>query len=71
MSHHELYGGIEAGGTKFVCVAGSGPENIIERTRINTTTPGETFQKKIHFFQSYITAGKITAIGADGNVYLP
>ncbi|HEY9153470.1 MAG TPA: ROK family protein [Anaerolineales bacterium] len=63
MSQHELYGGIEAGGTKFVCAVGNGPENIVERTRINTTSPDETFQKVIQFFQPYTIAGKIISIG--------
>ncbi|MCL4527961.1 MAG: ROK family protein [Chloroflexi bacterium] len=44
-------------------MVGSGPENIVEQTRIETATPDETFQKVIQFFQPYITSGKITAIG--------
>ncbi len=63
MSEQQLYGGIEAGGTKFVCVVGNGPENIVGRTRIDTTLPEETFGKVIQFFQPYTTTGKITAIG--------
>ena len=63
MSEQQLYGGIEGGGTKFVCVVGSGPENIVERTRIETTAPDETFQKVIQFFQPYTTTGRITSIG--------
>ena len=63
MSQHQLYGGIEAGGTKFICVVGSGPEDIVERIRIETTTPDETFQKVIQFFQPYTTTGRITSIG--------
>lgn len=58
-----IYGGIEAGGTKIICVIGSGPENIIDQIRIETTTPDETFQKIIRFFQPYTTSGKIVAIG--------
>ena len=63
MTQHQLYGGIEAGGTKFVCAVGSGPENMIERTRIDTTTPDETFQKVIQFFKPYADQAKITSIG--------
>ena len=63
MIQHQLYGGIEAGGTKFVCVVGRGPENIIERTRIETTTPDETFQKAIQFFKPYTDQEKIKSIG--------
>jgi fructokinase len=63
MSEHQLYGGIEAGGTKFICVVGSGPENIVEQTRIDTTVPEETLGKVIRFLQAYTTTRKIAAIG--------
>ena len=63
MNNSQLYGGIEAGGTKFICVVGSGPENILEKTRIETTVPEETLGKVIRFFQPYTTTGKVTAIG--------
>ncbi|HWF07417.1 MAG TPA: ROK family protein [Bryobacteraceae bacterium] len=36
-----LYGAIEAGGTKFVCGVGTGPEDLVT-TRIPTTSPVET-----------------------------
>ncbi len=45
-----VYGGIEAGGTKFVCAAGTGPDDIREITRIPTTTPDETIAKVVEFF---------------------
>src|SRR5271157_246248 len=63
MSQHQLYGGIEAGGTKFICVVGSGPENILDQTRIETTTPDETFQKVIQFFKPIAHLEKIKSIG--------
>ncbi len=63
MNDSQFFGGIEAGGTKIICVVGGGPEIIIERTRIETTTPDETFQKIIQFFQPFTTSGKINAIG--------
>ncbi len=37
-----LVGGIEAGGTKYVCSVGSGPEDLRAETRFPTTTPEET-----------------------------
>lgn len=46
-----LFGGIEAGGTKFVCVLGSDPENILFEKRFPTTSPEETIQFTIDFFQ--------------------
>ena len=63
MASEDLYGGIEAGGTKFVCMVGSGPENITQQVRIQTTTPDETFRKVIEFFQPHITAERIKTIG--------
>lgn len=57
----KLYGGIEAGGTKFVCVIGSGPDNILAEERFPTTTPDETIARSIAFFQRH--GGDLAAIG--------
>ena len=46
-----LYGGIEAGGTKFVCAVGSGPHDLRDIKRIPTTTPSETIGQVIEFFK--------------------
>jgi fructokinase len=46
-----LYGGIEAGGTKFVCATGSGP-NHLDRITFPTTTPEETIGRAIEFFRT-------------------
>jgi len=45
------YGGVEAGGTKFVCATGSGPEDL-ERETFPTTTPIETIGRAIEFFRA-------------------
>lgn len=63
MTPDRLYGGIEAGGTKVICVVGSSPENIVAQTRIQTTTPDETFQKIVLFFQPFTTARTIKSVG--------
>lgn len=47
-----LYGGIEAGGTKFVCAVGTGPDDIRAETRFPTSTPDEAITKAIDFFKS-------------------
>jgi fructokinase len=47
----KLYGGIEAGGTKFVCVVASSPSDIRSRVRIGTTSPRETLGQVIDFFK--------------------
>jgi fructokinase len=57
-----LYGGIEAGGTKFVCAVGLGPGQIFAEERFPTTTPGETFKRVLNFFQQQ-SYGSISSIG--------
>lgn len=47
----ELYGGIEAGGSKFICAAGSSPEDLAAVKEIATTTPAETIERVIDFFR--------------------
>ncbi len=46
-----LYGAVETGGTKVVCIVGSGPEDIRAETRIPTTTPQSTIAQSIEFFR--------------------
>lgn len=60
-----LYGGIEAGGTKFVCAVGTGPDDIRAEVRFPTTSPTETIQKAISFFneQQKLLHRPLTAIG--------
>ncbi len=51
MSHPEpLIAAIEAGGTKFNCTLGRGPNKILATTRIATTTPKETLDAVLRFF---------------------
>jgi fructokinase (EC 2.7.1.4) len=56
----ELYGAIEAGGTKFVCAVGSNPEDLTE-VRFSTTSPSETLARAIAFFDSY--RGRLAGLG--------
>jgi fructokinase len=63
MSKEKLYGGIEAGGTKFVCVVASGPGQVIDEIRFMTTMPEETLGKAIQFFQPFVASGQVSAIG--------
>jgi fructokinase len=60
----QLFGGIEGGGTKFVCAIGTDPANIIAEARFQTTTPQETLDQVIDFFKHQeINLGKLAAIG--------
>lgn len=47
MTRH--FAGIEAGGTKFVCAVGSGPDDLSSPTSFPTTKPAETIQRTLDF----------------------
>jgi len=48
------YGGVEAGGTKFVCAIGRSPQEIIAQIRFPTTTPEETLSRAATFFSDFM-----------------
>jgi fructokinase len=58
-----LYGGIEAGGTKFVCAVGSGPDDVRAEVRFATGAPEETISQAIAFFRQQQQDEPLTAIG--------
>jgi len=49
----KLYGGMEGGGTKFVCAVGTGPSKIVEEIRFPTTSPIETLDHAVAFFKNF------------------
>jgi len=59
----KLFGGIEAGGTKFVCAIGDETGKILSEVTLPTHTPEETLPAVIKFFQESEYAKKITAFG--------
>ena len=60
----QLLGGIEAGGTKFVCAVGTGPGDIRAEERFPTTTPAETIGRAVAFFQArQAEYGPVAALG--------
>lgn len=64
-----LVAGIEAGGTKFVCALGTGPDDIRSRCRIDTTTPKETLGKVVEFLheqQSKVGSPEAVGVGSFG-----
>ncbi|HET6594653.1 MAG TPA: ROK family protein [Anaerolineales bacterium] len=63
MQNKRLFGGIEAGGTKFVCLIAGGPNHIVDEIRLNTTMPEETLGRAIQFFKPFVSSGQIHAIG--------
>lgn len=59
-----LFGGIEGGGTKFVCAVGTGPDDIRAEVRFPTTSPQETMAQAVEFFQQQEDRfGKLASIG--------
>jgi len=58
-----VYGGVEAGGTRFVCVIGSSPDSLEAETSFATTTPQETIDRTIAFFQRYRGREPLSAVG--------
>jgi fructokinase len=60
----ELLGSIEAGGTKFVCAVGTGPDDVRTETRFPTEEPDATLQRAIAFFEGAgVEYGGLAAIG--------
>lgn len=59
----KVYGGIEAGGTWFVCAVGSGPDYLASEIRFRTASPARTIKKAITFFQEQSKHQALTAIG--------
>ncbi len=59
-----LFGGIEAGGTKFVCAVGTGPDDVRDEVRFPTTTPAETLARAAEYFREVQQrVGAISALG--------
>jgi len=59
-----LFGAIEAGGTKFVCAVGTGPEDLRDEVRFPTARPAETLGQALDYFrQAEKKHGKLTALG--------
>lgn len=58
-----ILGGIEAGGTKFVCAVGTGPGDVRSEIRFPTTTPEETIGRAIAFFEEQARQNELAAIG--------
>lgn len=65
-----LFGAIEAGGTKFVCAIGTGPDDVHAVERFPTTTPDDTLRRAIAFFQQYDSHIAALGIGSFGPVDL-
>lgn len=59
-----LFGTLEAGGTKFLCAVGTGPDDVRDIERVPTSSPEETLSAVIAYFQSAIRRhGPLAALG--------
>ena len=56
-------GGIEAGGTKFVCVVGDGGTEIEAEARFATRDPESTLGDALSFFREATAVGPLDAVG--------
>lgn len=59
----DVFGAVEGGGTKFVCLLGTGPDHVVDETRFPTTTPDETLGRVIEFFQRPREGIRLAALG--------
>ena len=55
-----VYGGVETGGSKWECAIGTGPDDVRVEATIPTTTPSETIDKVVAFFER---EGPVDAVG--------
>jgi fructokinase len=58
-----VLGGIEAGGSKFVCAVGTGAGALGAELRIPTTSPAETLPRAIAFFEAEAARTPLAALG--------
>ena len=63
MSSGALYGGVEAGGTKFVCMVGRGPQEIVAERQFLTSDPAVTLPQVASFFRPFAHDQSLRAIG--------
>lgn len=60
----KLYGGIEAGGTKFVCAVGTGPDHIVAETSFATSRDSaETIGRAIDFLREHSRERPLAGVG--------
>lgn len=58
-----LFGGVETGGTKIVCVVADGDGTIAAETSFPTTTPDETISRVTAFYKDQMRTHTIEALG--------
>lgn len=64
-----MYGGVETGGTWCVCALGTGPDDLRAHEKFPTTSPGETLDRIVAFFDAHPVPEAI-GVGSFGPVDL-
>lgn len=64
----QVFGSIEAGGTKFVCAIGNAELEVLERVSFPTTIPEETMPQVVEFFKKYEADLKGLGVGSFGPI---
>ncbi|MGH3670582.1 MAG: ROK family protein [Pseudonocardiaceae bacterium] len=58
------WGAVEVGGTKVICLVGSGPEHIVAQIRLPTGMPAGTLAAIVEFFhQQVASSGPLAGVG--------
>src|SRR5258708_31148443 len=60
---NRLVGGMECGGTKFICAVMDDTERIVDQVRFHTTSPEETLRQAITFFRQFVKNDSLEAVG--------
>lgn len=63
-----LFGGVEAGGTKFVCAVGDASGSIVELASFPTTSPEATLQRTLAFFEPHREKLHAVGVGSFGPI---
>ncbi len=61
-----LYAGVELGGTKCIAILASGPDDVLERHAVPTTTPDETLGSLAGMLETWHSRYGIEALGIGG-----
>jgi len=64
MNGRRTFGALEAGGTKFVCAIGTGPDDLSAIERVPTANPASTLERAAAFFRAALGRGEpVAAVG--------
>ena len=66
----QLFGAIEAGGTKFVCGVGTASGTLVDEIRITTGHPADTMEEVLGFFRRHRDSLAAIGIGSFGPLQL-